>query len=232
MIKQNLIFFVFCVIFQFSAIAQEVNNIDENGKKHGTWRKFYEGSKQIRYQGAFDHGQEVGTFKFYDPKGGHPTAIKIYTVGNELLNVIFYTTAGKKVSEGKMKQRSREGKWMYYHQDGIKVMTEEYYVNNLLEGERVVYFENGAVAQRVNYTKGKEDGIETHYSEEGIVVKTYTHVDGKLHGPVKLYELNGTLLREGNYKDNKKHGTWKYYKNGKLDKTVKFPRNKFGAGAD
>ena len=228
MIKQNLVFFFFCVVFQFSAIAQEVNNIDQNGKKHGTWRKFYEGSKQIRYQGTFEHGQEVGTFKFYDKTGGHPTAVKIYTEGSQLLDVIFYTTAGKKVSEGKMKQRSREGKWVYYHKDGVRVMTEENYANDLLEGERIVYFENGAVAQRVNYIKGKEHGQEIHYSEKGVVTKTYTHAEGKLHGPVKLYDLNGVLLREGSYKDNKKHGTWKYYKNGKLEKTLKFPLNKIG----
>lgn len=228
MVKQNIIFLVFCISFHFLASAQEVNNIDQNGKKHGTWRKFYEGTKQLRYQGTFEHGQEVGTFKFYDKKGGHPTAVKIYTEGSELLDVIFYTTAGKKVSEGKMKQRSREGKWVYYHKDGVRVMTEENYTNDLLEGERIVYFENGAVAQRVNYVEGKEHGQETHYSEKGVVTKTYTHTEGKLHGPVKLYDLNGVLLREGNYKDNKKHGTWKYYKNGKLEKTLKFPLNKIG----
>ena len=182
----------------------------------------------MRYEGTFEHGKEVGAFKFYDKKGGHPTAIKEYTKGEELFDVIFYTTEGKKVSEGKMQNRSREGKWVYYHQDGTSIMTEEMYKNNVLEGERIVYFESGAVAQRITYVSGKENGTETHYSEKGTITKTYTHVDGKLEGPVKLYDLDGTLLREGNYKDNKKHGTWKYYKNGKLEKTVKFPQNKFG----
>ncbi len=219
---------VFCVGFHSIVIAQGFNKTDENNKKHGDWHKFYEDSEQLRYEGTFVHGQEVGTFKFYDRKGGHPTAIKIYKEESEILEVIFYTIAGKKVSEGKMKLRSREGKWMYYHQDGVRMMTEEYYVNDLLDGERIVYFENGAVAQRVNYLKGKENGQETHYSEAGIVTKTYIHVDGKLHGPVKLYTLDGALLREGYYKNNKKHGTWKYYKNGKLEKTVKFPLNKIG----
>ncbi|MFT5891669.1 MAG: antitoxin component YwqK of YwqJK toxin-antitoxin module [Dokdonia sp.] len=226
MVKQILIFIVFCSCFLGN--AQEFNKTDTNSKKHGPWHKFYEGSKQLRYEGTFDHGKEVGTFKFYDKIGGHPTAVKIYTEGNELLDVIFYTTIGKKVSEGKMKQRSREGKWVYYHQDGTAIMTEEMYKNNFLDGERVVYFENGAVAQRMVYIEGKESGTETHYSEKGVVVKTYTHVDGKLHGPVKLYDLDGTIMREGNYKDNKKHGTWRYYTNGKLEKTLKFPLNKIG----
>jgi len=228
MVKQILISTVFCFYSCFFGNAQEFNKIDENNKKHGAWHKFYEGSTQLRYEGTFNHGQEIGTFKFYDIKGGHPTAVKIYEAENELFDVIFYTTDGKKVSEGKMKQRSREGKWVYYHQDGKSIMTEEFYKNDLLDGERVVYFENGTVAQRINYVQGKENGLETHFSENGVVVKTYTHVDGKLHGPVKLYELDGTIMREGNYKDNKKHGTWKYYTNGKLEKTLKFPLNKIG----
>jgi antitoxin component YwqK of YwqJK toxin-antitoxin module len=228
MVKQFLIFIVFCFFSCFLGNAQEFNKTDANNKNHGPWHKFYEGSKQLRYEGTFEHGKEVGIFKFYDKTGGHPTGVKIYTDGNELLEVIFYTTAGKKVSEGKMKQRSREGKWIYYHKDGKRIMTEEVYKNNLLEGDRVVYFENGAIAQRMTYVEGKENGTETHYSEKGVTVKTYTHVDGKLHGPVKLYGLDGTIMREGNYKDNKKHGTWKYYTNGKLEKTLKFPLNKIG----
>ncbi|MFC4634443.1 toxin-antitoxin system YwqK family antitoxin [Dokdonia ponticola] len=228
MSKLNFFFFLISFCFVFIGNAQEYNNLDGNNKKHGNWQKVYEGTNQLRYEGTFDHGQEIGTFKFYDRKGGHPTALKIYTAGDAFLDVIFYTTEGKKVSEGKMKERSREGKWIYYHQDGTTVMTEEFYKNDLLDGMRTVYFESGAVAQRMEYVNGKANGIETHYSEEGVVVKTYTHVNGELHGPVKLYNLEGVILREGNYKNNQKHGVWKYYKNGQLDKTLTFPLNKIG----
>lgn len=228
MSKQRFIFFLISFSLFYIGNAQEFNKTDANTKKHGNWQKFYEGTKQLRYEGTFDHGQEIGTFKFYDRKGGHPTALKIYTEGDDLFDVIFYTTDGKKVSEGKMKGRSREGKWIYYHQDGSTVMTEEFYKNDLLHGERMVYFQNGAVAQRMEYVDGKENGTETHYSEAGVIVKTYTHVNGELHGPVKLYNLEGVIMREGNYKNNQKHGVWKYYENGKLDKTLTFPLNKIG----
>jgi len=228
MAKSNLIFLLYCLLVCFSGNAQEFNKIDANNEKDGPWQKFYNGTKQLRYEGTFNHGKEIGIFKFYDSKGGHPTATKEYINGSDFFEVKFYTTAGKNVSKGKMKQRSREGKWVYYHQDGITIMTEEMYKNNLLDGERIVYFENGKIAQRMSYTQGNENGIETHYSEKGIILKTYTYLNGKLHGPVKLYELDGTIMREGNYKDNEKYGTWKYYKNGKLEKTLKFPLNKIG----
>ncbi len=228
MIKQKFVF-IFLGVFSICIVyGQEYNKLDKNGQRNGPWQKFYDGSKQLRYQGTFDHGKEIGAFKFYDKKGGHPTAIKLYTAGSELLDVIFYTTSGKKVSEGKMKERSREGKWVYYHQDGINVMAEEVYKNNSIEGERIVYFESGAVAQRVHYKNGKEEGLEYHYTEEGIITKQYTYVKGQLHGLAKLYDIDGVLQKEGNYKENKKHGTWIYYENGKVKKKVKFPQNRIG----
>ncbi|MDC3340913.1 hypothetical protein OAV50_00310, partial [Flavobacteriaceae bacterium] len=49
-----------------SAQAQEqVNQFDENGARHGLWKKYYEGGNQLRYTGTFNHGIEVGVFKYY-----------------------------------------------------------------------------------------------------------------------------------------------------------------------
>jgi len=46
--------------------AQECNKLDENGNKHGVWKGIYPDSKRPRYEGTFDHGKEVGIFKFFD----------------------------------------------------------------------------------------------------------------------------------------------------------------------
>jgi len=42
------------------------NKLDVKGLKHGLWKGFYEPSKRMRYQGTFNHGKEIGTFKYYD----------------------------------------------------------------------------------------------------------------------------------------------------------------------
>ena len=83
------IWMLFC--YGFTIQSQEVNKIDNQGLRHGLWQKFFEGTKQLRYTGTFEHGKEIGAFKFYDKSGGHPTAIKTYTKGEELLDVVFYT---------------------------------------------------------------------------------------------------------------------------------------------
>jgi len=226
--KYILIFLFLSNIISFTAAAQEFNQMDDQGLRHGLWQKIYKDSKQLRYTGTFNHGKEVGAFKFYDKSGGHPTAIKTYTAGAELLDVIFYTKSGKKISEGKMKERSKEGEWLYYHKDGKSIMTKEVYRLDKLEGKRLVYFENGQKAQETSYINGLRQGQDIHYNEKGTVLKEFVYENDILEGPVKLYNYDGSVLREGRYKANRKHGIWKYYANGKLEKTVKFPQNKIG----
>ena len=53
-------------MFSISLFAQEFNQLDSNGKKQGLWKGVYEESKRPRYEGTFEHGKEVGMFKFFD----------------------------------------------------------------------------------------------------------------------------------------------------------------------
>jgi len=226
---RSIIFLVLLTIqFQSFVVAQQVNQLDQNGKRHGAWQKKYEGTNQLRYEGTFDHGKEIGSFKFYDKAGGHPTAIKKYSASIELLDVTFYTTEGKKVSEGKMKGRTREGKWVTYHQDGKTNMIEENYINGKLEGKRVVYFASTKIAQEENYKNDKKEGEALDYTEEGKVFKRLMYKNDVLEGHSQMYNGFGIIEAEGSYKNNRKHGMWKYYKEGKLDKEIKFPQNKIG----
>ena len=229
MTKRNISIVLFSFFFTLFSWAQEFNQFDEKGERHGPWRKYYEGSKQLRYEGIFDHGIEQGVFKFYNRKSGdQPSATKSYTSGNTVLDVVFYQRDGKKASEGQMDGRKREGKWVYYHKDGEHIMTTEMYKNDVLYGERIVYYVGGQIAQKQNYILGKQDGSDLNYSKKGVLLSSYTYSNGVLEGAVKIYDDKGNLLREGNYKEDKKDGIWKYYKNGTLEKEVKFPVNKIG----
>lgn len=228
MSKLTVLLLILVSHVQYSIIAQNYNKVDDAGMRHGLWQKTYEGIEQLRYTGRFDHGQEVGTFKFYDKKGGHPTAIKMYALGSAVLDVHFYTTEGKKVSAGKMEDRKRVGEWLSYHQDGKTIMIKEAYVDGALEGARTVYFINTKLAQEEFYKKGMKQGKAIYYSEEDKILKELEYVDDQLEGPVRLYNGFGQLEVEGTYKNNRKHGIWKYYKGEKVDKEIKYPRNKIG----
>jgi len=51
------------LLTSLSLYAQDFNKVDENGKKNGLWKGVYETSKRPRYEGTFEHGKEIGTFK-------------------------------------------------------------------------------------------------------------------------------------------------------------------------
>ncbi|MEQ3655846.1 MAG: hypothetical protein ABNH00_08280 [Dokdonia sp.] len=222
----TLIFSIVCVNF---ITAQDFNQTDEQGKRHGPWKKFYPGSQQLRYKGTFDHGQEVGTFSFYSLESkNQAVATKTYTPGSTLIDVTYFTNEGNIISKGQMEGRQKVGRWTYYHPDGKTIMTLEQYKAGVLEGQRKVFFPNSQLAQRQRYKNGKEEGLDEHFAENGTRLKIFNFKQGRLEGPSKIWNVDGELLVEGQYKDNKKHGIWKYYKNGKLGREVRFPQNKIG----
>jgi len=215
------------LLFLISAytFAQNINQFDSNGKRHGVWKKNFEGTKQIRYQGTFEHGKEVGEFKFYKlvKKKSILTATKVFNADDNSAEVKFLASNGKVISEGKMIGKLYVGKWVYYHNKSNKIMTlENYNDNGELEGEKLVYYKEGEVAERANFVAGKQHGKSLWYSVKGVVLKEFIYDNGELHGIAKYYNPKAELLAEGKYERGKKVGLWKYYEDGKLTKETNF----------
>ena len=196
-----------------------INGYDSDGKRHGLWEKYYNKTKQLRYSGQFKHGKEIGIFKFYTLNKGKSVLIatKQFNPDNNIAEVKFFSSTGKLISEGKMNGKRYMGDWVFYHNKNDVIMTKEYYNNQgLLDGEKVVYYTNGKVAERSNFKNGKLNGENLIYSEQGVLLKSFQYDNDQLHGPVKYFDAEGKPLAEGEYKRDRKHGFWKYYKNGKL----------------
>lgn len=210
----------------FFSHAQEVNQFDAQGNRHGKWVKHYENSDQIRYQGTFEHGKEVGTFKFYKPDSKkQPVATKTYRANNDTIQVKFYNKTGNLVSQGGMLGQQREGKWIIYHKNSKQAMNIEYYKNNKLHGWVETYFPDGTLTERTHYKHGVLDGEQFIYGKNGQLIQYYTYKNGKLHGLTKTYSGTGKLRSEGNYKNGMRDGEWKTYENDSL-KTQKYPNLK------
>ncbi|MCK8522119.1 hypothetical protein M0D21_11100 [Aquimarina sp. D1M17] len=223
--------FLLCVFIctSIALSAQEYNQFDADGKRHGKWRKRYDNSDQIRYEGTFDHGKEVGKFKFYKPSGGKsPTAIKIFSKESDTVLVRYLSVKGKVISEGKMVLKARIGLWKYFHNGSDKIMMTEKYVDGKLDGEQLTYFDNGQLTEKTQYLAGKRHGKRVIYSEKGIMLKEYTYENGQLHGLTKYYDTEGNLIIEGKYKRDRKDSIWNYYTNGKITERKLFPLEKRG----
>lgn len=214
-IKVLLILF-FTIGLSFS---QEINQFDENGNRHGVWKKNFENTKVLRYEGEFNHGKEIGTFKFYQNLDGKATltATRKFKDDSDLADVTFYSSIGKVISKGKMRGKVYVGEWKYYQKNSNSLLNLEHYDDlGKLQGERLVYYENGQIAQKENYKDGKLHGVSLWYAEDGVLIKEMLYENGELHGLSKYYSPEGDLIIQGVYKRAKKHGIWKYYENGKL----------------
>ncbi|MEZ4803747.1 MAG: toxin-antitoxin system YwqK family antitoxin [Gelidibacter sp.] len=225
MIKQNIITFIILTFVLTNASSQVLNQLDNNGERHGPWKKNFEKTDQPKYEGTFEHGKEVGTFKFYKLVEGKSklSATREFLPDSDKINVKFFSSKGKLISEGMMSDKLFIGKWIYYQNksNGI-LMIENYNQNGILEGEKLVYYENGKIAEKSIYINGQIDGISYWYSENGNILKEFTYKNGQLHGMAKYYDIDGKLLAEGLYRNDKKHGIWKYYENGELKEEKDF----------
>lgn len=220
---KNLIVFLF-VITAGILNAQKLNQFDANGKRHGVWKKNFKNTKNVRYEGQFDHGKEKGVFKFYKLIRGKSvlSATKNFQEDGTTL-VKFLSSRGKVISEGVMKGKLYNGEWKYYHKGSKSIMTLELYNDKgNLNGVKKVFYKDGQVAEVLNYANGKLEGTSKYYANNGTLVKTYVYVNNELHGDSKHYSAEGVLEVEGRYKNGKKHGIWKYYNNGKVIKEKDF----------
>ncbi|MBT8324532.1 MAG: toxin-antitoxin system YwqK family antitoxin [Winogradskyella sp.] len=224
MIKQKLIYvFIFTNILTSVYAQSEVNQFDKDSLRHGLWTKNYHKTDQKRYEGIFEHGKEVGEFKYYTLKGGKSvlSATKFFNKQDDIALVKFYTSSGKVISEGKMDGKNYIGKWTYYHKNSPIVMMSEYYNDQgLLDGERKVFYPNGIIAEQAQYNNGQLNGVSTWFSKQGKIIKSYNYTNDKLNGEAVYYDTSQQISSKGQYKNNMKVGVWNYYDNGILKKRV------------
>lgn len=225
--KLNILIILSVVFSVSTANSQsEINQFDSKGKHHGIWKKNFEDSEQLRYEGEFNHGKEIGVFKFYcEDCKNKPSLVKTFSKNNDVAEVKYYAKKGKLLSEGKMNDKLYIGEWLYYHSKSNAVMTREFYNDKgELNGLKTVCYLNNKIAEEVNFKNGKKEGNNIYYSPEGVILKKLIYVNDELHGPATYYDAYGKVILEGNYKNGKKHGIWKTYKNGKFVKEEVFPK--------
>lgn len=227
--------FVFVFLIHFSVFAQaDTNKLDDKGNKDGLWKGYYPESKRMRYEGTFDHGKEVGIFKFYDDtKAQSVIATREFNPKDNSVYTIFYNQSKNKVSEGKQVNRLNEGLWKYYHENAPDIMTLENYKAGKLEGKRTVYYKGSGIAgeeniaEEAHYSNGIKNGSYKKYTMKGILLEDSNYKKGQLDGAAVYKDALGNLASKGNFKNGKKTGTWEFYESGKLQKKENMDKSKY-----
>lgn len=221
----RLQFVLFLLLFgSFSLVysQEKTNQVNENGNRHGFWKQYYPETKQLRYEGTFQNGKEIGPFKFYcETCKKQPSVIKEFNSENNIARVQYFSKDGKLLTEGQMEDKNRIGTWKYFQKESDKILLTEEYLDGVLHGEKITYYENGKVTEKANYVQGKLQGETIFYDNNGTLIKSLNYENGELHGIAKFYTSTGLIMIEGNYKNNKEYGVWKYYSEGNLVQEVK-----------
>jgi antitoxin component YwqK of YwqJK toxin-antitoxin module len=214
--KYNKVSMLVLFLVSFGMLAQEINQVNENGERMGDWKKHYP-NKRLRYEGTFLDGKEIGVFKFYSMNASlHPVAIKTFSEKPNKAKVQFFTNKGVMESEGMMVGKLRVGNWLYFHKDGKTIMIEENYVDGLLSGEYKLYYKDTILTRLAHYVAGELHGSYKQYSDKGILTDDLTYKEGYIDGKAVFYEPNGKIKQRGKYKKDLKVGIWEYYVEGKL----------------
>jgi antitoxin component YwqK of YwqJK toxin-antitoxin module len=193
-----------------TSFSQSFNKLDENGMKNGIWKGFYQESKRPRYEGTFEHGKEIGIFKFFDDtKAGTVIATREFNPKDNSCYTIFYNQKKNKVSEGNVVNKKFEGEWKYYHEDSPQIMTLENYLNGKLEGIRKVYYPSGKIAEETTYKNGIKEGVYKKYAENNIILEESNYRNNEYDGLAIFKNALNQITASGLFKNGKKVGIWK-----------------------
>lgn len=196
----------------------EINKVDGNNKKQGLWIKYYPNGK-VQYKGTFKDDMPIDTMTRYY-QNSSIMSVTIYSVeSNEVYSHIFDQN-GFKVSEGSYKNQMKEGLWKFYSPT-VKdyLVNEEYYSENIRNGISTKYFENKAVAEKINYSYGIKDGEWTQYYENGQLSLRSFYINGSLEGKFETWYPDGKPKYVGYYRDNYREGKWYMYNE---DRSLKY----------
>ena len=210
-------------LLAFAGLQAQTNQTDSEGRKHGLWKGVYPESKRPKYEGTFEHGKEVGVFKFFDDtKAGTVIATRDFSRQPGAAYTTFYDQRNNKVSEGNVVGKQYEGKWIYYHRQSPTIMATEFYKKGQLDGVRQVFYPDGKLAEETTYVAGVKSGLYKKYAQTGTVLEEVTYVNGELEGPAIYRNPDGKIMSKGNYKKGAKHGMWTITEDGKT-RQQKFP---------
>jgi len=207
-IKLWIIFFMLISINGISQNNQNINQVDEQGKKHGMWIKKYPGG-QTRYKGRFNHGTPTGTFKRYF-RNGELMAIMQHR-NDSAVYATLYNEKGKKRAEGKYINKEKDSTWVFYDPEGNVILQEKFNMG-VRNGKSVRFYPNGDTSQVVVYKNGIKNGIFKQYFSNGNLKLLARYQKNELDGYVTIFAPNGHKEVEGLYRDNLRQGKWVYYK--------------------
>lgn len=206
---QNKILFLAFMLL--SSVAFNQNATDSQGRKQGPWQKAYPKSRALMYSGVFKNDKPVGKFTYFYPSTKVKAVIK-HEEGSTRSEAYFYHENTILMSYGVYRNMKKDSMWYNYGPSG-RISYTEFYKNDVLNGEKVIYFvpeivsnKTIRVSTKMNYVNGELDGPYKEFFDIGSPRVKGNYVKNRRHGTWEEYQPNGRLLAFSRYKNGVKHG--------------------------
>jgi antitoxin component YwqK of YwqJK toxin-antitoxin module len=138
------------------------------------------------------HGQLVT----YDDHG-QPATVATYVEGQQSGPLRLVEQGAPRVVSA-YQEGQPHGQTVVYQPNGKEVLVAAY-AQGRLEGERVIYSEDGRPLQRAEYAGGKLHGQTVDYYPSGPVRQVSHYAQDQLDGPLYVYDPEGRLTEERHY---------------------------------
>lgn len=209
-----------CMLFAVLTVEAQVNQRDSKGRKQGVWQKNYPKSNAFEYKGQFKDDKPVGTFYYYYPSSKIKAIVK-HDPNSNRSSCVMYQESGVIFAQGIYRNQLKDSIWMNYGPSGRLSFKETYkngklhglktiyyvpeevgdkstliartemYVDGILHGEVIEYFESGGIKSKATYDKGQIVGVYiiNHPNGKPMVQERYKY--GNRHGWSIGYDANG-----------------------------------------
>lgn len=211
--------FLFISTLTLSLSAQDINQLDAQGKKQGVWKKYYPSNDGLFYEGQFKDDKPFGVFIHYYESG--EVKSKTNYDGLKVYSEVYYAK-GQLMAKGKFVDQKKDSIWNYYDLEGWLSLHENY-VKGKRFGESFSYYPDGNIAIMKTYLDDKENGPFIQNFKNGKTESEGEYLGGNYNGKYTFYYDTGKKLHTGDYINGKRNGVWAFYNaNGSIKSIVQY----------
>ena len=203
---------------------EEINRLDENGEKQGTWKEFYADNK-VKWEGEYTAGHIDGLVKEYERNGGIKRIEKYIegSVDEEAEETIFVELHreyfpdgsirliggyGNGMKQGIFREFNQEGDIIrsLIYKDDIKMAIGRIDTSGNFQGDWQFFYNTGELKAKGKFVDDKKVEEWKYFYQNGELEQKGSYIDGKEHGPWTWWYLNKQIRRTENYRKGKEDG--------------------------